>query len=166
MARFQLKATDESDREWMEGHLRRWWGSTEMVSRGQLWNLLELPSYAAWIRDEPVGLATYRFDGDECEITSLNSGVEGVGIGSALIEAVAEAARNQGCRRLWLITTNDNLYAIGFYQRRGFNLGALHKNALDHSRKIKPEIPRMGQNGIPLQHELEMEFPLDGNPSS
>ncbi len=146
----------------MRTYLQRWWGSTEMVSRGRLWKLMELPGFAAFIRDEPVGLVTYRFEGNECEITSLNSGVEGRGIGSALIASVEKEARGKECRRLWLITTNDNLYAIGFYQRRGFILGALHKNAVDISRRIKPEIPLVGQHGIPLQHELEMEIVLNG----
>jgi ribosomal protein S18 acetylase RimI-like enzyme len=162
MARFEVKPTGADDRSWMAGMLRRWWGSTEMVSRGRLWNLLELPAFAAWRGGDPVGLVTYRFDGEECEITSLNSGFEGIGIGSALIDAVAGEARRRGCRRLWLITTNDNLHAIGFYQRRGFDIGALHRNALDESRKIKPEIPRVGLNGIPLLHEIEFELDPGG----
>ncbi|MEW5718069.1 MAG: GNAT family N-acetyltransferase, partial [Chloroflexota bacterium] len=84
------------------------------------------------------------------------------GIGSALIDAVKLRARQAGCKRLWLITTNDNLTALRFYQKRGFTLAALHRNALEESRKIKPEIPLVGEHGIPLRDEIELEMMLDG----
>jgi hypothetical protein len=36
----------------------------------------------------------------------------------------------------------------------------LYCNALDHARKIKPEIPLIGMDGIPLKHEIELEMIL------
>jgi N-acetylglutamate synthase-like GNAT family acetyltransferase len=81
-----------------------------------------------------------------------------------LIEAVAAAARASGCRRVWLITTNDNLTALAFYQKRGFVLTALHPNAVAASRKLKPEIPLVAENGIPIRDELELELRLDAVP--
>ena len=83
-----------------------------------------------------------------------------VGAGTALIEAVAGAARAAGCARLWLITTNDNLRALRFYQRRGFRLAALHRDALARSRELKPSIAEIGLDGIPLRDELELELDL------
>jgi len=85
---------------------------------------------------------------------------QAVGSGTALMEAVAAAARDAGCRRVWLITTNDNLRALRFYQRRGFRLAALHRDALDRSRELKPSIPDVGLDGIPLRDELELELTL------
>ena len=79
---------------------------------------------------------------------------------SAEIEAVKEVACKAGCRRLWLITTNDNLNALRFYQKRGFALVAVHRNALEISRKFKPEIPLIGADGIPLRDEIELEMIL------
>jgi ribosomal protein S18 acetylase RimI-like enzyme len=79
-----------------------------------------------------------------------------------LIEAVKERAKSKGCRRLWLITTNDNLEALGFYQRRGFHLIALYSNALEASRKLKPQISVKAANGIPIRDELELEYELSG----
>jgi hypothetical protein len=58
---------------------------------------------------------------------------------------------------VWLVTTNDNTAAIRFYQRRGWDLVALHRDALDRSRELKPAIPRTGDDGIALRHELELE---------
>ena len=104
------------------------------------------------------GLITYHIAGDQCEIVTLDSLVEGIGIGTALIEAVKQTVLAIGCKRLWLITTNDNLHALGFYQKRGFRLVAVHRNALEQSRKLKPEIPMMGLGGIPIWDEIEIEM--------
>jgi hypothetical protein len=79
-----------------------------------------------------------------------------------LIDAVKDRAKAEGCRRLWLITTNDNLNALGFYQRRGFRLIGLYPNALEASRKLKPQISMKAANGIPIRDELELELELSG----
>ena len=80
------------------------------------------------------------------------------GAGTALIQAVAQLARRQGCTRLWVITTNDNVDALRFYQRRGFCLVRVHRGAVDRSRAcLKPEIPPVGAYGIPLRDEIELE---------
>jgi len=83
-----------------------------------------------------------------------------MGIGTALVNAVRLVAVASKTRRLWLITTNANIEALRFYQRRGFSLVAIHRNALEESRKLKPEIPAIGSNGIPLRDELELEMLL------
>lgn len=111
-------------------------------------------------RDERVGLALYRIEGKECEIVAPDSLREGRGIGTALVEAVADAARSAGCRRLWLITTNDNTRALRFYQRRGLHLIALHRDAVTAARQLKPTIPLFGNDDIRIRDELELELPL------
>jgi ribosomal protein S18 acetylase RimI-like enzyme len=120
-----------------------------------------LPGFVALLNGGTVGLATYRIQGQECELVTLNSWRENLGVGSALIEAIRQEALQTGCHRLWLITTNDNLHALGFYQKRGFHLVAVHANALAESRKIKPSIPEIGVHGIPLRDELELELILN-----
>ena len=90
---------------------------------------------------------------DTHEVLTLHAAERGRGVGTALIEAAAERLG-----RLWLITTNDNVDALRFYQRRGFRLVALHRGAVDESRaRLKPEIPETGDHGIPLRDELELE---------
>ena len=86
--------------------------------------------------------------------SALASFVEKIGIGSALIDSVKRVAWLQGCRRIWLITTNDNTPALRFYQRRGFSLVAVYRNAIAGSRKLKPEIPLAGVDGIPIRDEI------------
>ena len=99
-------------------------------------------------------------DWQQCEILTLHADQQGHGAGTALIEAVGQLARRQGCARLWLITTNDNLNAIGFYQRRGMRLVAVHPGAVDEARRLKPSIPLIGAGGIPIRDELEFELEL------
>ena len=110
---------------------------------------------------ERVGLITYHIEQESCEIVTLNSVQGSMGVGTALIDVVRYVARYSGCRRLWLVTTNDNLNALRFYQKRGFVLVAVHRNALEVSRKLKPEIPLVGMDGIPLRDEIELEMIVD-----
>jgi GNAT superfamily N-acetyltransferase len=156
----RIRSGIERDSEWIVGLLTEEWGSTRIVTRGKVWEADKLPTLVALSGDDRVGLATYRIDGDSCEMVSLNSIRENIGVGTALIDEMKKISRNAGCRRLWLITTNDNLKAIGFYQRRGFELVAVHRNALDESRKLKPSIPLVGLDDIPLRDEIEMAFLL------
>jgi N-acetylglutamate synthase-like GNAT family acetyltransferase len=109
---------------------------------------------------EKVGLVTYNIVDECCEIVTIDSIRPFSGVGTVLIEAIKNIALKSGCKRLWLITTNDNMNALRFYQKRGFELVAIHRNALDISRKLKPEIPLTGNDGIPLRDEIELEMIL------
>jgi ribosomal protein S18 acetylase RimI-like enzyme len=147
-------------RHWASDILKESWGAPLVVSRGRLHDASKLPGYVAVQGAEPVGLTTYHIVRDECELVTLNSLRPKLGIGSALVAAVKEKAVNAGCRRVWLITTNDNTPAIRFYQQRGFRLVALHIDALEESRRLKPQIPLVGEDGIPIRDELEFEIIL------
>jgi GNAT superfamily N-acetyltransferase len=131
-----------------------------VVSRGVAHDAARLPALVAVQGEEIVGLVTFRFAGTECELVSLDALRQRQGIGSVLLESVGQEARERGCRRLWLITTNDNLDAIRFYQRRGMRLVAVHPGAVDDARRIKPSIPLIGEFGIPIHDELEFELVL------
>ena len=107
-----------------------------------------------------LGMLTYVPGPDwrQCEVLSLHTDEQWRGAGTVLIEAAAQLARRQGCTRLWVITTNDNVDALRFYQRRGFCLVRVHRGAVDRSRaSLKPEIPLVGAYGIPLRDEIELE---------
>ncbi len=61
----------------------------------------------------------------------------------------------------WLMRKSyDNMNALRFYQKRRFRLIAVFPNALEESRKLKPEIPLTGIDGIPLRDEIELELIL------
>jgi GNAT superfamily N-acetyltransferase len=157
---FAIRPLVDDDRQWVARVLREYWHSTEIVTRGRAHRADCLPGFVAEVERQPVGLLTYRIAADQCEIVSLNSLREGLGIGSALLDAVRDAARDASCRRMWLITTNDNLAALRFYQKRAWQLVAIHRGALDESRRLKPGIPLIGIDGIPLRDEIELELSL------
>ena len=156
----RARPLDAGDREWAAAKLRELWGEV-VVSRGAVHDATVLPGFVAEdAAGRPAGLLTYRLDDRDCEVVTIDAFPEGGGAGTALVDAVTEAARAAGCRRVWLITTNDNLRALRFYQRRGFRLVAVHRNALVRSRELKPSIPEIGFDGIPLRDELELELVL------
>jgi GNAT superfamily N-acetyltransferase len=157
MSNIVMQQLTVDDREWVARFMAEHWGSSSMVVHGTIYYPHEFPGFVALCDGERVGLVTYRLEGNECEMLSLDSMRQSMGVGSALIEAVKEAARRAGCWRLWLITTNDNLHALRFYQKRGFTLVAVYPNALEAARKLKPEIPLIGYDGIPLRDEIELE---------
>jgi len=128
-----------------------------MVSTSGVHEVDQLPGLVAVLEGKPAGLLTYSTKGDQLEIVTIDSGVENRGVGSALVDSVRQLAERRGARRLWLVTTNDNLRALGFYQRRGFVLAALHRDAMESVRAIRPEVPQVGLDGIPLRDMLELE---------
>jgi len=152
-----IRPINADDRTWVAAFIQEHWGDDLMAIRGHLVRISILPGFVAERAGKVVGFISYRIEDRACEITSLDSLVEGQGIGSALIESVRDTAKAAGCTRLWLITTNDNTDGLRFYQKRGFALVAVHRNAMDVSRRLKPQIPLIGMHGIPLRDEIELE---------
>jgi GNAT superfamily N-acetyltransferase len=137
-----------------------YWGRA-VVRRGESVEVENLPGFEAWIGDDRAGLLTYAVRGDECEVVTLHSLLPGRGAGRALMDAARSAAVDAGCRRLWLVTTNDNVGALAFYQRWGMDLCAFRRGAVDDSRRtLKPSIPERDERGVRIAHELELELPL------
>jgi len=137
-------------------------GGRVQARLGVMHDVLALPGYCAWLGDRIHGVATYAVDRDRAELAALavSSDQRFVGIGSALIEAVASTVAAQGGRELWLVTTNDNVDALRLYQRRGFHLAGLRARAIDRARALKPTIPLLGCYGIPMRDELFLIRPL------
>jgi hypothetical protein len=133
------------------------WISTKIVSKGKVHDTNELPGIIAINKNNRVGLLIYNIVGDECEIVSLNSLKENVGIGTALLKESERISALKGCKRLWVVTTNDNIDALRFYQTKGFKIVAIHLDALEQSRRLKPEIPFLGSNDIEIRDEIELE---------
>lgn len=150
--------TSEADRRWLTAFWQAEWGSDTMVTRGTMHRFSDGMSLIARGETGNVGAATYVLDpGDgRCELLSLNATVRGRGVGSALLAAVEESARKHGSRNIWMVTSNDNLDALRFYQRRGYRLVTVHAGAIDMARRLKPSIPPIGNHGIPLRDEIEL----------
>lgn len=137
--------------------VRERWGGCVVV-HGIVYRPETLPGFIIVEHSEPVGLVTYHVAGKDWEIVTLDSLRQGKGVGTALLEALREAAQEAGAVRLWLTTTNDNLDALRFFQRRGCALVAVHRRAVDQARRFKRTIPVVGAYSIPIRDELELEW--------
>jgi len=159
----------DEDREQIVELLRRAWGSNRVIAHGRVYLADRLQGFKAVFtndsknRDDKflMGLITYTKDVDVCEIVTLDSLVPGIGIGTALVGRVDAVAKSARCKRLWLITTNDNTNGLKFYQKCGFHIVAVYPDAIEKSRELKPEIPLFGNDGIPIRDEIELEKILD-----
>ncbi len=159
-----VRPVAEDEREEFVRRVAETWGSPVVVSREVAHDVRALdaliavdPETGRWL-----GMASYRFEAAECELVQLVAFERGRGVGSALLSAVTDAARAARLRRVWLTTTNDNLDAMRFYQRRGFKFIWIWRDALVRARQLKPEIPQIGDYGIPITDEIEMELLLEG----
>lgn len=150
----------DDDRPWVRCFLTEQLGSTRVASRGRLHQADRLPGFIASCEGAPSALLAYRIANDACEVVALYSAMPKRGLATGLLAAARTAAVEAGCRRLWLVTTNDNQPAADFYARRGFELVTVHPGAVDAARRLKPELPEHGVDGMPIRDELEFEMRL------
>lgn len=157
----QVRPLGADDGIWKHDVLVQAWGSTTVARKGQLIDAAAIPGFVAELDGQRAGLVTYARRGDELEVVTIHVTAEGRGVGRALMDGVLARARDEGVRRIWLSTTNDNLRAIAFYLRWGMNPVALIRDGVIASRVVKPSIPMVGRGGIPIRHELEFELLID-----
>lgn len=148
------------DRNWVANLCSQRWGSTRVAVHGVLYTVPDLQGFIAWQADARLGLLTYSISDSQMEIVTLDSLHPAIGIGTRIISEAINLARQVNCWRVWLVTTNDNTPALRFYQKKGFSIVRIYTNALQESRKLKPEIPLTGLDGIPIRDEIELEFKL------
>jgi ribosomal protein S18 acetylase RimI-like enzyme len=158
MPGFTVRALTAPDRDWVDQVMRAEWGAEVVIVHGTTFHPSTLPGFVAEAGGRPVGLVTYSIKAVTCELVTLNSWQEGHGVGSALLEAVKQTAARSSCERLFLVTTNNNLHALRFYQKRGLVISAVRLNAIAESRKLKPKIPLADEEGIPIRDEIELEI--------
>lgn len=155
---FTLRPYDEAkDRVWLEARLEArlddgFGAGYLQARRGELIDVLIGEGAVAECDGEAVGVALWRGDGTSTELTYLWAFETGDGIGTRLIEAMFERVATP----IWVVTTNDNVDALRFYQRLGFRLRDLRAGAVDDARRdLKPAIP-VERDGIAIRDELEL----------
>ncbi|MGB5912826.1 MAG: GNAT family N-acetyltransferase [Promethearchaeia archaeon] len=158
--RIHIKLVEEDDRKWVSQIIKEEWSSTGIVTRGRSYDIEKLTGFIAVYKNEKVGLLTYNIENEECEIITLNSLIENIGIGTYLLRSLESFMQSKKVKRIWVITTNDNLDALRFYQKKGFRIKAIYTDAIKESRKLKPEIPILGFYDIEIRDEIELEKKL------
>jgi len=158
---YAINTASKTDFEWIKELYTRTWSGDICVSRGKVQKVDDFTGgFVAETGGQNTGFITYTVTGPEVEITGMVSLKENSGIGSALVKAVIEMAKKQKLKKVCLVTTNDNLNGIGFWQKRGFKLVKVYPGSMEFVRKIKPAVPLIGENGKPLRDELELEMIL------
>ncbi len=158
MARSEIR---DSDREEVARFIEKHWRSRIVMSGGKAFQPHLGDGFLERRDGDIVGLLTYHIDERGMEILTLNSVLEGQGIGSSLLLSAIDRARDRGCEKIWLTTTNDRLRIIDFHQRLGFRMMAINLGVVDEARKIKPQIPLVGERGVPVHDEIVMELEIE-----
>ena len=153
-----IKPITEADRKWIKKILEEYWESIEIVSLGKMYKADTLPGFIATVDNKKAGLVTYHIQNDSLEIITLNSLIEGVGIATLLIKKIKYTAITNHCKRIIVTTTNANSHAQKFYEKKGFILKEIHKDAIEKARVLKPQIPLAEKNGILIKDEFEFEI--------
>ncbi|AIC93312.1 GNAT family N-acetyltransferase [Shouchella lehensis] len=156
-----IREINQDNRTDVEAFFRQQWGSSLMVVASGVYDCSELDGFVAL--DETgniIGLLTFAYHNGQMELISLDSVKEGVGVGTSLLETFENDAKEKNIKAIHLVTTNDNVHALAFYQKRGYVLHKLHKEAVKKARLLKPEIPSIAENGIPIRDEIELMKPL------
>jgi len=154
---FKITKITNDDLEEVLKIVKEFWGDHRIISQGQVFDTAKLAGFKAVDHNRIVGILHFEIRDNDCEILTLASLNNGQGIGSALLDELEASARKNKCHKLSLSTTNDNLHALGFYQRRGFYLKALLPGQMKGYRKLKPSIPETGDLGIPIRDEIRLE---------
>ncbi|MCZ8184463.1 MAG: GNAT family N-acetyltransferase [Beijerinckiaceae bacterium] len=140
---------------------RRHWRGESIVTPRRRYGPAEVHAFAA--RDGAgamTGLVTFAVQGGLAELVSLNTEVPQQGVGTNLMDAAEREARQLGATRMILATTNNNLGAFRFFQKRGYHLVALHRDAVAGIRREKPSIPMVDPDGLPIRDLIDLEKTL------
>lgn len=160
MAAVFIRPSEEKDKAWVQQFIIKEWGANKIVTNGSVYTPSLLSGLLAIQEEQPVGLLTYKIEENICKIVTLNAIEMHKGIGTALIEEIIRLSKEKGLQEISVITTNDNIDGLRFYQKRGFAIKVVRINELENSRKLKPEIPLLGNYDIPLRDEIELILPI------
>lgn len=157
----QIQPITEQDIPWLTDFFVEHWGSNFIIVHQGQFSVNALEGLTAKQEDQLLGVITFTIAVNTCEIVTINSLSQRKGVGTALLAELIKTARQRGCSKIILTTTNDNMPALEFFQKRGFHLTDIRPGAVDEARFIKPEIPFMGVHDIPIHDELDLEFILE-----
>ncbi len=137
------------------------WGGDVLLMRGRPYASEVLTGTAAFDEKNTLaGLIAWNIEAATCNIMAINAFFKGQNIGKLLLDHVIGQAIEAGMRSVRIMTTNDNVEALRFYQIYGFRLSSIMVGAIDAYRVIKPTLPEIGRHGIPMRDTIELEIML------
>jgi ribosomal protein S18 acetylase RimI-like enzyme len=160
VGKIRVREVGDGDRCAVDCLHRELWHADVVLAQGRLDRPADFPGLIAERDGEPVGVLAFDVREGDCYVVAIGTKEPGTGVGSALLEALVEHGRRSQWSKIWLITTNDNLDALRFYQGKGFRLSRLHPGAIERYRHLKPNLPEIGSYGIPMRDEIELEMAL------
>ncbi len=156
----RVTVLSDDDRTWVKERTELLFGGDFVVSGAEVHDPHKLPGFIATEGFERVGLITYDIRDKDCEVVTIDALCQFMGVGTMLLDKVEETARAAGCTRMWSLTTNDNLDAQRFFQKRGFVIREVQVGGMTKIRLLKPTIPKIGYYGIPIRDVMEFVKPL------
>jgi GNAT superfamily N-acetyltransferase len=115
----------------------------------------QMPMLVAFLEKDLSGALAYRLFGDALHMVALATDPmwQRAGVGGYLVAEAELLARRLSLTRLVVATTNDNLPALYFYQRRGYRLTDLvTESVIAHTHRV-----HAGFAGIPVRDEIRLE---------
>jgi GNAT superfamily N-acetyltransferase len=151
---FVREATD-ADRPAVRALFEADFGRTKIVAFGEVMDIDQMPALAAFVTEELSGALTYRLHLDALHIVALATDPmwQRSGVGGHLVAEAELLARRLNLLRTVVATTNDNLPALYFYQRRGYRLTDLVPGSIVIHTGQEPA----GFAGIPVRDEVRLE---------
>jgi ribosomal protein S18 acetylase RimI-like enzyme len=153
-----VREAEPKDRERLEELALHFWGETEVECFDSVYDVLQLPALVAEMGSEVAGFLSYAVEHERVNLVMLNvlPEYQGRGRGEALLEEAIESARRNGLKRVIVATSNDDLPALGFYQRRGFVITEVVPGRILEHHGGEEE----GFAGIPVRDEMRLELSL------
>ena len=148
------------DIEYLRSLLNEHWGDTLLMG-GRAWPCDQIKAFGAFDPDrELLGYATWNILRTTALVFTLDSFVQGRKIGSLLLDAIGDAARDLGAKAIRVMTTNDNAPALVYYQKLGYQMVAFFPGAVDIYRTVATKLPTTGYMGLPVRDAIELEKQL------
>jgi GNAT superfamily N-acetyltransferase len=115
---------DAEIRRATEAEVEADWRSLRAAARNRRSARLHALDVEGFIWRDPAsgrrGLVSWWIDGERAEIVSVHAEPPGSGTGTRIMDAAEEELRRRGVKTAVLATTNDNVRALNFYQKRGY----------------------------------------------
>jgi len=133
-------------------------GSTKLFLLDKEYDTLGLPGFIASTGKQDAGVLIYSLEPERMVLVKMEvlPGHQGLGVGKALLEAAMEKSGAAGIKSIATAVSNDDLSAIYFYQKNGFQIYEVKPGIIaDRDGMMKA-----GFAGIPCRDEIRLRLSL------